>query len=239
MVVFTFMIGIYKITSPNNRIYIGQSLNIEKRFNQYNRLKNCKSQIKLYRSFLKHSVENHFFEIIEECSVELLNERERYWQDYYNVLNGGLNCILTSTKDRKKIFSKETKQKISNSSKGKRKGILNPFFGKKHSKETGVKIGFANSKRIISEDTRQKISKLHLGRKRSYETKLKISIKNKGKKMPLDVVERIAQKRRKIIIDTETGIFYFGSKELSLLLNIKLSNVYYYLKTNERYKITN
>lgn len=238
MVVFTFMIGIYKIKSPTNRIYIGQSLDIEKRFSQYNRIKNCKSQIKLHRSFLKHGVESHVFEIIEECNIELLNERERFWQDYYDVLNGGLNCVLTNTKDRKKILSKETKLKISTSNKGKKIGCLNPFFGKKHSKETRVKIGVENSKRIISENTRQKISKFHLGRKRSYETKLKISISNKGKKTPLDVVERIAQKRRKIIIDTETGIFYFGSKELSLLLNMKLSNIYYFLKTNERYKIT-
>ena len=32
------MIGIYKITSPNNRVYIGQSINIEKRFIGYKRM---------------------------------------------------------------------------------------------------------------------------------------------------------------------------------------------------------
>ena len=29
------MIGIYKITSPTNRVYIGQSVNIKKRFRSY------------------------------------------------------------------------------------------------------------------------------------------------------------------------------------------------------------
>ena len=29
------MIGVYKIISPNNKIYIGQSINIEKRWGQY------------------------------------------------------------------------------------------------------------------------------------------------------------------------------------------------------------
>lgn len=39
-------IGIYKIKSPSNRIYIGQSWDIDKRLNYYKRLL-CKSQIKL------------------------------------------------------------------------------------------------------------------------------------------------------------------------------------------------
>lgn len=33
------MVGIYKITSPTNKIYIGQSKNIRKRFNNYQNLK--------------------------------------------------------------------------------------------------------------------------------------------------------------------------------------------------------
>jgi len=35
------MIGIYKITSPSNKVYIGQSINIEKRFKSYKRY-DCK-----------------------------------------------------------------------------------------------------------------------------------------------------------------------------------------------------
>ena len=58
------IIGIYKITSPSGKIYIGQSLDIHYRWNvQYFKLK-CKSQTKLYESFLEHGVENHTFEII-------------------------------------------------------------------------------------------------------------------------------------------------------------------------------
>lgn len=85
------MIGIYKITNPNGKNYIGQSINIEKRFNQYKKL-TCKNQVILYRSLLKYGVENHIFEVIEECNIEILNERERYWQDFYNVIEKGLNC---------------------------------------------------------------------------------------------------------------------------------------------------
>jgi group I intron endonuclease len=81
------MIGIYKITSPSNRIYIGQSVNIEKRFTSYKRMyvKNQK-QTKLYRSFLKYGVINHTFELIYECLELELNHYERHYQELFNCL---------------------------------------------------------------------------------------------------------------------------------------------------------
>ena len=98
--------GIYKIISPNNRVYICQSINIEKRFKDYKFLKS-KLQRLLHRSFLKYGVENHVFEIVEECLIEQLNERERYWQEHYDVLNveKGLNLKYTETSDRSVILS--------------------------------------------------------------------------------------------------------------------------------------
>ena len=45
------MIGIYKITSPSNKIYIGQTTNYKKRLGDYYNL-NCINQIKLYNSFI-------------------------------------------------------------------------------------------------------------------------------------------------------------------------------------------
>lgn len=111
------MIGIYKITNPKNKIYIGQSINIKKRFLSY-LYKNCRNQTKLYNSFNKYKVENHKFEIIEECNINSLNERERYYQDFYNSLHNGLNCRLTLSLDKCGLISKETKNKISKSKKG-------------------------------------------------------------------------------------------------------------------------
>ena len=112
-------IGIYKITSPTNRIYIGQSIDIDRRFRFYKNL-NCKTQPVLFRSFQKYGVINHTFEIIELCDFEFLNIKERYWQEFYNVLNGGLNCNLVATDVLPKKHSQETKDKISNSNKGKK-----------------------------------------------------------------------------------------------------------------------
>lgn len=111
------MVGIYKITSPSGKIYIGQSVNIKERFRKYEKL-NCKRQVKLYNSIIKHGIENHVFEIIEECIEEQLNEREIYWGGYYNVLEKGLNLKLGNGRGSWDISIKD---KISKSLLGKKK----------------------------------------------------------------------------------------------------------------------
>ena len=103
------MIGIYKITSPTDKIYIGQSTNINNRKYYYSSIK-CDKQPKLYNSLLKYGWEQHIFEIVEECNLEQLNDKEIYWGMYYNVLGeDGLNLRLG---DANGVCSEETKQKI-------------------------------------------------------------------------------------------------------------------------------
>lgn len=70
--------GIYKITSPSGKIYIGKAKDIKNRWDHYNILQ-CEKQPRLYRSLKKHGVKNHTFEIVEECIPEQLNEREIYY----------------------------------------------------------------------------------------------------------------------------------------------------------------
>jgi len=246
------MIGIYKITNPNGKIYVGQSINIEKRFLSYKRL-DCKNQIMLYRSFLKYGYENHKFEVIEECDVKLLNELERYWQDFYNCIDLGLNCKTTSfnsktgnlstlTKDkiREKAIgrksSEETKLKKSLSMKGN-KGL---FLGKKHSTESKIKISnsltgkkrpFMNMEYKKSKDWIEKMSKSMKGKKHSKETKLKMSLSLIGNKRGCNRFvsdkqkEFLKNKFSKVILDTENGIYYFGTKEASFYNNIPQSTL--------------
>jgi hypothetical protein len=126
--------GIYKITNPNGKIYIGQSRNLGKRIISYKYNRKLISQPKIFNSIKKYGLENHFFEIIEECSFELLNERERYWQDFYNCIKKGLNCLYTKTNDKPLVFSKEMRQKMSKSQIGKKTvyyfDILGNFISK-------------------------------------------------------------------------------------------------------------
>ena len=64
-------IGIYKITSPRGKVYIGQSRCVRSRFTAYERVhQSIKSQVRLYSSLKKYGIGNHIFEIIEECLFE-------------------------------------------------------------------------------------------------------------------------------------------------------------------------
>jgi group I intron endonuclease len=142
------MIGIYKITSPNNRIYIGQSVDIKKRFNSYSRMyvKN-QGQTRLHRSFLKYGVDNHKFELICECLESELNNYERYYQELFNCLDNGLNCKLTKTNDRSGKVSKETLLKMGLAQIGNQN-----WLGKTHTQESKDKISIANKGRKYSEE---------------------------------------------------------------------------------------
>jgi group I intron endonuclease len=140
------MIGIYKITNPNNKIYIGQSTNIKERFKKYSTLSN-KRQTKLYNSFQKYGIDNHQFEIIEECSGNQLDEREIYWGNQYDVLgDNGLNLRLGNGRGS---CSEETKNKISNSLKGQRKS-------KEHCLHLSIAKTGIPSKRKDKPDLKQK-----------------------------------------------------------------------------------
>lgn len=176
-------VGIYKITSPSNKVYIGQSCDIKYRYKSYKRL-HCKQQIRLYNSFIKYGFDQHLFEIIEECEMVDLNEKERYWQEYYNCTDKllGLNCSLTKSSTKSGKQSEETKLKISTTNKGK---------------------------------------------KRSDEIKERISEKSKGRIVSLSsrIKARISNKNSKIILDINTGVFYYSLVELCDLYNLSIATM--------------
>ena len=195
--------GIYKITSPTGKIYVGQSVNIHKRFLKYKKL-NCKSQSKLYRSFLKHGLDNHIFEVIEYCEVCKLNELERYWQDEYSVLKKGLNCILTTTASKTGKLSDKTKLKLS---------MIN--IGKK-----------------MSEESKKKMSEYRKGKKLSDFSKEKIRAINLGKKLSQETKDKMSNSRKKKVKDKESNIIYNSIKECSEINCISYSKLKLDLKKN-------
>ena len=84
------MIGIYKITKINNgKTYIGQSNDIERRFQEHK----TRVDIPIEIAIQKHGSQAFKFEILEECSLSELDEREIYWINFYNTYKGfGYNC---------------------------------------------------------------------------------------------------------------------------------------------------
>ena len=110
--------GVYKIMNTiNNKIYIGSSINIKYRWTEHKRyLKNNKHHSNhLQRSWNKYGKNNFKFEILEECKETDLLIREQYYLDLYESYN------------RNKGYN------ISKSSSA-------PMMGRKHSKETLIKL---------------------------------------------------------------------------------------------------
>lgn len=87
-------IGIYKITNNlNSKVYIGQSVDISTRLKTHIKagLGIDSSNNKLYTEMKDVGVENFSFEIIEECERTQLNEREKFWIEYYQSTDFGYN----------------------------------------------------------------------------------------------------------------------------------------------------
>ena len=91
------MIGIYKITNTiNNHCYIGLSSDIQARWKYHKNPYNWEreSYKPVYKAFQKYGIENFTFEILEECSVEELGNKEKMYIAQYNSYRQGYN--LTS-----------------------------------------------------------------------------------------------------------------------------------------------
>ena len=171
-------------------MYIGQAVDIYYRWNDYRRLL-CKTQRLLYYSLRKYGLDKHEKEILCECKPEQLNELEKYYIDLYQTFNSkhGMNL------------------RDGGGSRGKHSEKSNKINRKKH---LGKKMSI---------EARQKISAAHKGRKLSEEHKNKIRLAHiglntwaKGRKISQEIKDKISINTSKIILNTETGIFYIGAK---------------------------
>ena len=91
------LIGIYKITNLiNDKKYIGQSNDIERRFKEHHSDPFQKSKPSynciFYQAIRKYGIKNFSFEILELCKIEELDNKEKYWIKYYNTYIGWENC---------------------------------------------------------------------------------------------------------------------------------------------------
>lgn len=108
--------GIYKITSPSGKIYIGQSIDIDKRWKDHKKHNGIGPKLK--NSYIKYGFDSHIKDTLEECSINQLKEREIYWKQYYLDLHGWSSMLFCEIYDMGGgPKSKETKVKQSISQK--------------------------------------------------------------------------------------------------------------------------
>ena len=87
--------GIYKITRlKTGEIYIGKSVSVKDRWVQHAKSAfHCGtiSHSILHTTIEKDGIENFTWELLEEVPKDKLGERERYWIEFYDSKNFGLN----------------------------------------------------------------------------------------------------------------------------------------------------
>jgi group I intron endonuclease len=168
---------IYKTTNiVNNKIYIGQTRFINENY--------FGSGVLILNAIEKYGKENFKKEIIDSAqSQEELDEKEKFWikefnsQDKnigYNIADGGWNSFT---------MNDDIKKKISTTLKGKYVGDKAFRKGIPLSKEHKLAISIANKNKIVSEETRKKMSDARIGNSKlvSQETKKRMSEAHKGK----------------------------------------------------------
>lgn len=204
--------GIYKITSPTGRVYIGQSSNILARFSRYRGL-HCVGQRRLYASLKKHGVESHAFEVIEVVHDESdMVEKERYWQEFYEVVGPkGLNCKIVTNDCHAGRHSPQTRALMSAAARGRRP-----------SKEARDKMRAAKSGRRMPEEQRLAM----VGRKLPPETIEKMRARMAGNQYtkgitPKNAKRVICEKTGKIFMKVEDAASFLGMKRSTLAAKLR------------------
>lgn len=178
----TPIIGIYLIECKSTgRKYVGQSRNIRKRWSCHRKE--------------RFDIELFDYQILEECRIEMLDERECFYIQVldslapsgFNVKRGGQGWDM--------IFTDEVRKKLS-------------YYAKHMSQETRDKIGAASRGRVSSDETRRKQSESAKQRWKNApmteETRKKIS--DSVRNIPADVRKRIKDERKPMTEETRKKI---------------------------------
>ncbi len=171
--------GVYKITHiASGKSYIGISKDINRRWAEH-KVSKSKNNGGIHEAMEKHGIDAFSWQIIEQCNVSLLQDREAHWIAVFDTYRNGYN--LTSGGQYNKEISYESRKKMSNRKKGTKLSseTLKKLIGRKQSQESIEKSRLSRTGIKFSEESKKKMSAAHLGKKLSPETKKKISEKTK------------------------------------------------------------
>lgn len=222
---------IYKITSPTNKVYIGQSWNFKKREEVY-RNGRCSKQWGILNSIKKYGWDSHTIQIVcelpEDVTQDVLNIYEGYYHQQY--VDCGIKTMNIRGTGSNGKMADISKRKVSESKKGK-----------KLSEDHKQKISEAGKKRVVSQETKEKLSLIFKGKKLSEKHRLALMTPKinkpkvshlKGKKLSEivgeDRVEEVLKRRSegmkgthlKPIVCNETGTCYKSVKEAAELTGV-------------------
>lgn len=195
--------GIYGIVNTaTGKWYVGQAEDIERRWAKhlYELRTGTHHSEKLQRSYEKHREDAFLFFVLEECPVDLLDDREVFWIAEKNSFSNGYNMTSGGGGVRGWKMPEEARGKISSALK------RNAYWrGKKQPEELNRRRSLAlmgeknhNFGRSPSEETREKLRKAHKGRQPPNKRKVRC---------------------------IETGAIYESAKAAALLLGLDHSSL--------------
>lgn len=120
--------NIYVIKNKiNNMRYVGQSVDVKKRWYTHKNNAKHESDIYLYNAMKKHGIDNFEIKIIEKnIPLEKINEREEFWIKELNTLRpNGYNLTLGGEGTKGYVMSVKTKNKISEKAKNRYNSLSN------------------------------------------------------------------------------------------------------------------
>ena len=173
---------IYLITNNvTGKIYVGKTKHsIEYLYSEH--LKNARRGVRyvsyLYRAMQEYGIENFTVSQIEECPLEILDDRERFWIKKLNSQNPEIGYNIQEGGNGGAVRSKEfalTQKQLDALDAGRH------LPSSAHHKEVISKVMHGKT---VSEETREKLRKAQLGKKASEETKQELSEMRMGKKLP-------------------------------------------------------
>lgn len=157
------MTGIYGIHNKiNDKWYVGQAVDIKKRNDnelwglRKGSMHSNGTNVYMDRAWEKYGEAAFEWVVLEECSVDLLDEREIFWIKQKDSYKNGYNLTCGGGGMRGFVPNSDTRRKMSEARKGKKRspdacknislakiGSKNPMFGKKLSKESREKMSLA------------------------------------------------------------------------------------------------
>lgn len=232
--------GIYAILNKiTNQIYVGQSINIKKRFRNHKWFLNHNehSNDYLQHAWNKYGEVSFEFIILEYCSKEELNDKESFWIKHYDSVNSNNGYNLTSGGDSDYFVSQSTRNKLSERFSGKK----HPMYGRKHSLESREKMSRNSNPpkghlspwwgRHHTLETRRKISEKAKNRRHSEETKMKMSVSHQGEKNHFYGKKHSLESRKKMSESQKGKIQPF---EQRINRSLSVNKTGYYRVTTEK-----
>lgn len=146
--------GIYKIEDiVNGYVYVGSAnkkSGIAKRWsNHCSKLKRGIHEYKKLQDSWNQNVNNIKWEILEECSDDVLEEREAWWMNYVQKVDGW--TLINKQKDPVRKSSVKDTSKMKDAQSGSRNG--NKKYNEELIREIKIKMANGVSLEEISEET--------------------------------------------------------------------------------------